>query len=99
MIADLDALPGDRLHARPPGGESFADLWERVGPVVDELRAFNRTTLVVCHGALKAVLLARLLDGTMATIRAFRFPNCALTTFERRHDGSLVMSGYAERFA
>lgn len=98
VVADLDALPGDRLLARPPGGESFTDLWERVGPVVEELRAFDRTTLVVCHGALKATLLARLLDGTMATARLFRFPNCALTTFGRRSDGSLYMERYAETF-
>lgn len=99
VIADLEAMPGDRLLARPPGGESFADLWERVGPVVEELCGFDRSTLIVCHGALKAVLLARLLDGTMGTIRAFRFPNCALTTFGRRHDGTMFLERYAETFA
>ena len=99
VIADLDALPGDRLLARPPGGESFTDLWARVGPAVEELREFDRTTLVVCHGALKATLLARMLDGTLETARFFRFPNCALTSFGRRSDGSLYLERYAETFA
>lgn len=99
VIALLDALPGDRLHARAPGGESFTDLWERVGPAVEELRASDRTTLVVCHGALKATLLARLLDGTLDTARFFRFPNCALTSFGRRSDGTLYLERYAETFA
>lgn len=98
VTADLEAMPGDRLLARPPGGESFTDLWERVGPIAQELCAFDRTTLVVCHGALKATLLARLIDGTMGTVRAFRFPNCALTSFGRRHDGTLFMERYAETF-
>ncbi len=99
VIDDLEALPGDRLLARPPGGESFKDVWDRLGPIVEELRAETRTTLVVCHGAAKAVLLARLLEGTLATCRGFRFPNCALTEFDRRSDGSLVMVRYAETFA
>lgn len=99
VIADLDALPGDRLEARPPGGESFADLWARVGPVAEELKAYDRTTLVVCHGALKATLLARMLDGTLHTASLFRFPNCALTTFGRRSNGSLYPERYAETSA
>ena len=98
VIADLDALPGDRVFARAPGGESFADLWERVGGIAEELKAFERTTLVVCHGGLKAVLLARLLEGTLQTARLFKFPNCALTTFGKRNDGSLFLERYAETF-
>ncbi len=89
----------DRLRVRPPGGESFADVWERVGDVVKELKAEERSTVVVCHGGTKAVLLARLLDGTLETCRGFRFPNCAVTEFERRHDGSLVMARYAGTYA
>ena len=96
VIEALEALGPDRLTVRPPGGESFADVWDRLDAIVAELRAESQTTLVVCHGATKAVLLARLLDGTLATCRAFKFPNCGLTEFERRGDGSLVMVRYAE---
>ena len=98
VIRDLDALPGDRVRAHAPGGESFADLWERVGAMAEELKAFDRTTLVVCHGGLKAVLLARLLEGNLETARLFKFPNCALTTFGRRDDGSFFLERYAETF-
>ena len=99
VTRDLEAMGANRLHVRPPGGESFDDLWERVGPAAEELRRFDRTTLVVARGALKATLLARLLEGTPETARLFRFPNCALTTFGRRSDGSLYLERYAERFA
>ena len=98
VIADLEALPGDRVSARAPGGESFTDLWRRVEAISQELKTFDRTTLVVCHGGLKAVLLARLLEGTPQTARYFKFPNCALTTLGKRDDGSLFLDRYAETF-
>jgi probable phosphoglycerate mutase len=102
VMSDLEALAVeqgvDRMHVRPPGGESFLDVWNRVGPVVEELKAFDENTLVVVHGGAKAVILARLLEGKLETIRGFRFPNCAVTTFERRPEGSLVMVRYAECF-
>lgn len=102
VMADLDARAEahgtDRLRVRPPGGESFADVWERIETVVDRLRTTDETTAVVCHGGTKAVLLARLLEGNLETVRGFRFPNCAVTEFERRHDGTLVMARYAEQF-
>ncbi len=103
VMNDLESLAEaqgtTRLHVRPPGGESFDDVWRRLDPIVAELKATTESTLVVMHGAAKAVLLARLLDGNLETVRGFRFPNCGLTEFERRHEGTLVMVRYAERFA
>lgn len=101
VMANLEELAErqgtDRLRVRPPGGESFADVWERVRPVVDELKKADETTVVVTHGAAKAVILAQLLEGSLETVRGFRFPNCGITEFERRSDGTLVMTRYAER--
>ena len=99
LEALAEAVGATRLHVRPPGGESFDDVWRRLDPIVAELKTAEENTLVVLHGAAKAVLLARLLDGTLETVRGFRFPNCGLTEFERRHEGILVMVRYAERFA
>jgi broad specificity phosphatase PhoE len=103
MMNDLEARAEaagvTRLHVRPPGGESFQDVWNRIGPFVEELKQAEDNTLVVCHGAMKAVLLARLMDGNLETCRAFRFKNCAVTEFERRHEGTLVMVRYAEQYA
>ena len=99
LEARAEAQGTSRLHVRPPGGESFDDVWRRLDPIVAELKAAEETTLVVMHGAAKAVLLARLLDGNLETARGFRFPNCGLKEFERRHEGTLVMVRYAERFA
>jgi broad specificity phosphatase PhoE len=100
VMSDLEARAEasglTRLLVRPPGGESFEDIWHRIGPFVEELKQAQDNTLVVCHGAMKAVLLARLVDGNLETCRAFRFRNCAVTEFERRHEGTLVMVRYAE---
>jgi probable phosphoglycerate mutase len=52
----------DRLNARPPGGESYADLAGRVFPALDSALAagdLDGGTLVVAHRAVIQVILAR----------------------------------------
>jgi probable phosphoglycerate mutase len=50
----------DRINARPPGGESYADLALRVYPALDAALDWRaRGTLVVAHRAVIQVLLAR----------------------------------------
>lgn len=84
----------DRLHIRPPGGESFADVWERLGVVCDQLAHETRNTVVVSHGGACALLLARLIHGTVETSRAFRFANCSVTKLERRPEGQFLIATY-----
>lgn len=81
---------------RPPGGESFADVWERVGPFVEELAETDDRVAVVAHGGSCAAMLARLLEGTVETVRTFRFPNTSVTELERRADGHYTMLRYAD---
>ncbi|MEM7729757.1 MAG: alpha-ribazole phosphatase family protein [Pseudomonadota bacterium] len=55
--AELDAWAADFLHARPHGGESVAQLRDRVGSILSDLRADGRTHLLVTHsGVVKAAL-------------------------------------------
>ena len=83
------------LTYRPPGGgESFQDVWDRLASFVDELAVIEGDTAVVSHGGTTAILLAKLLRGTVFTSRAFRFGNAAIVELERRPDGFFTMLRY-----
>jgi len=79
---------------RPPGGESFKDVWVRLDPVVHELRRSEIDSVVVTHGGSCALLLAKLLDAPYPTSRAFRFGNAAVVDLELRPDGMYTMLRY-----
>lgn len=89
MLAGLE-----RSRIRPPGGESQQDVWNRLDPVVADLRATLESTAVVTHGGTCALLLARLLGSTLETAAAFRFDNTGVTTIERRPDGGFQLLAY-----
>lgn len=91
----LEAIQGvDRLHLRPPNGESFADVWKRLDPLVDDLHHETGTTVVVSHGGTCGLLLAKLVMGNLATSRAFRFGNTSVTKLERKFDGTFTVQYY-----
>jgi probable phosphoglycerate mutase len=91
----LEAIQGvDHLHLRPPNGESFADVWHRLDPIVEDLRHDTGTTVVVSHGGTCGLLLARLVSANLATSRAFRFGNTSVTKLERRADSSFTIRYY-----
>ena len=48
----------DPIRFRPPGGESGADVLARVRDFLDERRAADHDTLVVCHGVINKFLRA-----------------------------------------
>ena len=52
-----EAYAADRLRSRPPEGESYAELLERVLPALRKIAAGEGSALVVAHSAvIKAVL-------------------------------------------
>ena len=53
----------DKLNFRYPGGESYVDLIERVGPVCAEIKKLNRVVLVVCHRAVIRAMLFYFASG------------------------------------
>lgn len=81
-------------EVRPPNGESMSDVWNRLGPIENELRETQMDTLIVSHGGALAQLLARLMRGTHETPRAFRFDNCGVTVLEKRLDGSFLLVAF-----
>jgi len=82
------------FDARPPGGESVRDVWDRVGPVASELANGTRTVAVVSHGGATALLLSRIIGGTIEVSRAFRFANAGITELAQRHDGAFYIVRY-----
>lgn len=82
-------------RVRPPGGESVQDVWDRLEAVAEELRGGSETVLVATHGGSKALLLARLLKGSILTARSFRFPNCSVTELEGHDDGQFTLRAFA----
>jgi len=90
-------LPKDHdaeFEFRPPGGESFKDVWTRITPFVESLADESEDLAIVTHGGTCSLLLAQLLKGTLATSRSFRFGNTAVTELERRRDGLFTMTRY-----
>lgn len=56
-LPDLGPLAGDALAAhRPPGGESFVDVCQRIGPAVQEMVAAGDVTVVAHAGTVRAAL-------------------------------------------
>jgi broad specificity phosphatase PhoE len=53
------------LEAAHPGGESYADIRRRVGPILEDLAARHRgeTVVVVAHGVVIRVALTSLVSG------------------------------------
>ncbi|MGV3615830.1 MAG: histidine phosphatase family protein [Fimbriimonas sp.] len=82
------------LEVRPPNGESFADVWNRLDAVVDDLNEMDGRVAIVTHGGTCGVLLARLTRGSLETTRSFRFGNTGVTELERRADGYYVIQRY-----
>lgn len=103
-LAQASAIPV--AAQRPPGGESLEDVWKRIDPMVTALRAklheptaplsgasatTVRSVIIVSHGGLASILLARLLSGSLETARSFRFRNASVTEVEARPDGAFQL--------
>jgi probable phosphoglycerate mutase len=69
---------GERMDRfRPPGGESFADLQERVWPAFQTLAEGPGPTLVVAHAGVNRAILCRLLAMPLAALfRLGQDPGC-----------------------
>ncbi len=81
-------------EVRPPNGESFQDVWDRLDAVYRDLDKTDGTTAIVSHGGALSLLLAKLIKGTLDTSRAFRFGNTGITELERRPDGLFLIKRY-----
>jgi broad specificity phosphatase PhoE len=90
-IRRLDPGGFDRFHADPaasgyPGGESFAQVVERAGPVLDRLLDSQDANciLVVSHHVVLRTYLAGLLGLPPARAREVVLSNCGISVVTRR---------------
>lgn len=83
-------------QVRPPGGESFEDVWLRLEPLHEWLKSTDDSVAIVSHGGTLSILLARLILGTLDSCRAFRHGNTAITELERRADGLFLILRYSD---
>ncbi len=62
---------------RPPGGESFADVYGRVVPAFEKLAGKASDLLLVCHAGVNRVILCHLLGMPLANLfRLGQDPGC-----------------------
>jgi broad specificity phosphatase PhoE len=69
---------------RPPGGESFADVVARVGPVMERLANAGGDVVVVAHGGSIRAAVAHAMRLTAEQALAFSIKNLSLTRLERQ---------------
>lgn len=71
----------DPLNVAPPGGESYADLWERVHPAWRQisLRHPDESIVIVGHNGSLRVLLCHLLGTPLQFARRIHLSNCGLS--------------------
>ncbi len=69
---------------RPPGGESFADLVDRVRPAIERLTAEHRgrDIVAVTHGGTIRAALAHALGLSPQAALAFAIDNCSITRLD-----------------
>ena len=82
------------IKTRPPGGESFEDVWRRLLPVTAELVSIDEPTAVVTHGGTASLLLSQLLRASIESSKSFRFGNAGITELARRPDGLMTLVRY-----
>lgn len=86
-LAFEEIRPLMRQGARPPGGEDEHDVWARACEAAARLESMPSPALVVSHGFVLSMLLARLLGGGPGLARGFRWENGALTELAPASDG------------
>ena len=82
----LDLWRSDDCAAvKMPGGESLADIAERIGPFLTELRETpDQAVAVVSHNFVLKVMLCRLLDLELSKFRGLTVDVASLTTVSLR---------------
>lgn len=77
-----------------PEGESYGDVLERVGPVLDDVlqRHRGQSIVVVAHNIVNRVYVARLMGWPLARAREIRQDNTGINVIRGRDDETTLMS-------
>jgi broad specificity phosphatase PhoE len=89
----LDAQGHENFHADPaafgyPGGESFADVYSRAAPALEDLlvRHAGESVIVVAHHVVNRTFLASLLGLAPGQARQVSLDNCGISVVVREGD-------------
>lgn len=84
LAGDFDAFWSNPAKARPPEGESFADVIARVGDTIDRMnRTFaGRDIIAFAHGGSIRAALAHALAIDADAALSLRIDNCSLTRID-----------------
>lgn len=82
------------VEVRPPGGESFHDVWNRTERFKNEVETSDDNIVIVGHGGSCSILLAQFLRGSVETSRSLRFGNTGVSELSRRPDGLFNLERY-----
>jgi broad specificity phosphatase PhoE len=77
-----------------PGGESYADVLDRIGGPIDDVLASHRgqTVAVVAHNIVNRVYVARLMGWPLSRAREIRQDNTGINVIRGREDETTLMS-------
>ena len=78
----------DSIANRPPGGESYHDLFERLRAALKEFSAGDPAPVVVTHYSAGRALIATALGAPLEAVRWFRLDNGSLSRLCRTSTGS-----------
>lgn len=82
---------------RPPGGESPADAWARIGPALAGIATENRPALLVLHRGVMRVILAKAHGWNFDSAEPFRIKRERIYTVTLDESGTPVSHGPEER--
>jgi len=96
-IRYLDAEAYQRFMDNPaehgyPGGESFAEVYQRVAPALEELLTVHagQSILVVAHHTVNRAYLAGLMGLSLSQARQVTLDNCGISVIVRHGDETAV---------
>jgi 2,3-bisphosphoglycerate-dependent phosphoglycerate mutase len=85
-----------RWEARPKGGESLTDVWERVTPTLKEILARDEETVIFSHGGALALILAQVIRAPIEAAMSFRFENGSITELKKLGSGTWQLQRYSD---
>lgn len=92
-LPDIGVKTGAELSDyRPKNGESFADLYRRTIPVLEQLMDAGGGVIVAHAGTMRAAL--SLVDGEIHAGLAYHVPNLSYVTIEAKQAGMTAYLGF-----
>ncbi len=79
----------------PENGESIEMVWNRVNPIVEEIRGASCNIAVITHGGTCSILLAKLLNCGVECVPSFTFSNCSITEVKNMRNKYYKLIRYA----